>query len=81
MDLKLDGKTAIISGGASNIGFWITMALAREGSNVVIADIDRSQAKRVAELARDQFGVKGLGVETGRHRPGAVPGRRRSHAS
>lgn len=57
MDLGLKGKTAIISGGASNIGYGITMAFAREGANVVIADLDEAQSNKAAEKARS-FGVK-----------------------
>ncbi len=49
MDLGLKGKTAIVTGGASNIGRAISITLAREGANVVIADIDQSQAEKVVE--------------------------------
>ena len=47
MDLGLQGKTAIVTGGASNIGKHISQGLFGEGANVVIADIDEAQAKRV----------------------------------
>lgn len=51
MDLGLKGKTAIVTGGASNIGKAISEGLASEGANVVIADIDEVQSRRVtAEL-------------------------------
>lgn len=49
MDLGLAGKTAIVTGGASNIGKAITEGLFDEGSNVVIADIDENQAQRVVD--------------------------------
>jgi len=48
MDLGLQGKTAVITGGASNIGKAITVGLFEEGVNVVIADVDGPQAERVA---------------------------------
>ncbi len=48
MDLGLQGKTAIVTGGASNIGKAITEGLFAEGANVVIADVDEAQAERVA---------------------------------
>lgn len=51
MDLGLAGKTAIITGGGSNIGRGITLAFAREGSNVVIAEIDVEQGDKVAREA------------------------------
>jgi 2-hydroxycyclohexanecarboxyl-CoA dehydrogenase len=48
MDLNLSGKTAIVTGGASNIGRAIVLAFAREGANVAIADIDMTQSGKTA---------------------------------
>ena len=48
MDLGLSGKTAIVTGGASNIGKAITEGLSREGANVVIADVDEAQSRRLS---------------------------------
>ncbi|MGB9113608.1 MAG: SDR family NAD(P)-dependent oxidoreductase [Acidimicrobiales bacterium] len=48
MDLGLSGANVVVSGGASNIGRAISIGFAKEGANVVIADIDEVQAKRVA---------------------------------
>ncbi|MEE8470075.1 MAG: 3-oxoacyl-ACP reductase family protein [Dehalococcoidia bacterium] len=55
MDMGLEGKTVIVSGGAANIGRGITMAFAGEKANVVIADIDEEQAQKVAK----EFGSLG----------------------
>jgi len=52
MDLGLQGKVAIVTGGASNIGKAITEGLFAEGASVVIADIDDQQAERVAAALR-----------------------------
>lgn len=49
MDLNLNGKSVIVTGGVSNIGRAITLALAAEGANVTIADLDASQADVVLE--------------------------------
>ena len=42
MELGLKGKTVIVTGGASNIGRAITLAFAKEGSNIVMGEIDES---------------------------------------
>jgi NAD(P)-dependent dehydrogenase (short-subunit alcohol dehydrogenase family) len=51
MNLDLAGKTVIITGGGSNIGRGITLGFAKEGSNIVLADIDEPQGQKVAKLA------------------------------
>ncbi|MBM4433296.1 MAG: SDR family oxidoreductase [Chloroflexi bacterium] len=63
MDLGLKGKSVIITGGAAHIGRAITLAFAREGANVAIADIDMPQAEKVTkEVAK--LGTKGIAVKT-----------------
>jgi NAD(P)-dependent dehydrogenase (short-subunit alcohol dehydrogenase family) len=57
------GKTAVITGGASGIGFATAKALAREGMNIVVADIEEAPAARaVAQL--EALGAKALAVKT-----------------
>ena len=56
MELGLAGKTVIVTGGASNIGWGVVLAFAREGSDIVIADIDEVQGEKTAKLARKQGG-------------------------
>lgn len=53
MDLNLEGRSVIVSGGASNIGRAIVLGFAAEGARVVIADIDEEQARRVSSEAPD----------------------------
>ena len=51
MDLGLKGKAAIVTGGGSNIGRAIALTLAREGANLVIAELDEVQGNKVATEA------------------------------
>lgn len=51
MQLGLEGKSVIVTGGASNIGRAISLAFAREGAAVAIADIDEPQARKVSNEA------------------------------
>ena len=63
MQLGLAGKTVIVTGGSSNIGRSIALAFAREGCNVVIADIDQTQAEKVKKDIEMQ-GSRSLVVKT-----------------
>jgi NAD(P)-dependent dehydrogenase (short-subunit alcohol dehydrogenase family) len=61
--VDLRGKTSVVTGGASGIGRALTLRLAREGVNVVIADVDAAGMETVAAEARG-LGVKALTVRT-----------------
>jgi len=63
MDLNLAGKTAIVTGGGSNIGRAIVLAFAGEKANVVIADLDEAQGQKVVKEAAS-LGGKSLAVKT-----------------
>ncbi|UCC61308.1 MAG: SDR family NAD(P)-dependent oxidoreductase, partial [Dehalococcoidia bacterium] len=45
---ELEGKVAIVTGGASGIGRAVVHALAKEGAKVTIADMDLESAEKVA---------------------------------
>ena len=62
MELGLKGKTVIVTGGASNIGRGITLCFAKEGTNIVIADLDEKQAGKVAEEVK-ALGSKAIVVK------------------
>jgi NAD(P)-dependent dehydrogenase (short-subunit alcohol dehydrogenase family) len=49
---RLQGKVAVVTGAGSGIGEATARLMAREGASVVVADLNRAEAKRVAgELA------------------------------
>jgi 3-oxoacyl-[acyl-carrier protein] reductase len=50
--MKLAGKNAIITGGGSGFGEGIAECFSREGAKIVVADINFSQAERVAKKAK-----------------------------
>jgi len=52
--LSLDGYVSIVTGGASGIGRALTLKLAREGSNTVIADLNPEALERTAHDARSE---------------------------
>jgi len=56
MNLGLEGKVAIVTGGAAGIGKGIAKVLMEEGCNVVIADMD----ERKGEAAASELGAMGL---------------------
>ena len=62
--LGLEGKTAIVTGGGSNIGRGIVLAFAEQGANVVIAELDESQGARVAKEANALGKGRGENIRT-----------------
>ena len=53
---RLDGKTAIVTGGGTGIGRGVARALAREGAAVVIASRNTAVLETTAEELRDEGG-------------------------
>jgi len=49
--MRLDGRTAIVTGGAKGIGLAIVRRLAAEGARVMIADIDEAAGAEALETA------------------------------
>lgn len=64
MDNTLNGRKALVTGGASGIGAACVRALAAQGAKVVVADVDTAAAERLAgEVGGTAWGVDLLDVD------------------
>lgn len=61
--MRFQGRVVLVTGGASGIGREVSLALAREGAAVGVADLDEAGAVRVAEEAV-RSGGKAVGLAT-----------------
>lgn len=68
MDIRFDGRTALVTGAASGIGRAIARELAAGGATVVIADIDGARAAAVAA----EIGAGALSVQVDAALPDSV---------
>ena len=57
LDQNFTGKVAIVTGGASGIGEAVARAIAARGGQVIIADIDESDAKRAVTAITESGGA------------------------
>jgi NAD(P)-dependent dehydrogenase (short-subunit alcohol dehydrogenase family) len=57
MTVSLDGKVAIVTGGAGGIGSATCRLLAERGARVVVADLDAERARAVADTIRANGGT------------------------
>jgi sorbitol-6-phosphate 2-dehydrogenase len=62
--LNLEGKTAIVTGGACGIGRAVCEGLAEVGVNTVVADIDLESASKTAANLEKKFGGKHIATAT-----------------
>jgi len=60
--MKLDNKTAIVTGARRGIGRAIALALAKEGTNVVVSDISQEECQKVVTEI-EALGRKGLALK------------------
>ena len=63
MGKKLEGETAIITGGGSGIGQSTAVRFASEGANVLVVDKARNGADKTAELGGGHSGTIELLVQ------------------
>lgn len=59
---RMDGKVAVVTGGAGILGRGYCMALAQNGADVIVADIDASACQALAETIRDETGTRAHGM-------------------
>jgi len=60
--MNLDNKVAIVTGAGRGIGKAIAIALAREGANVIVNDVDIQTAEKVAREIKS-LGWKALAIQ------------------
>jgi NAD(P)-dependent dehydrogenase (short-subunit alcohol dehydrogenase family) len=60
--MKLDNRTAIVTGARRGIGHAIALALAKEGANVVVSDVSQEDCQKVV-IEIEVLGKRGLAVK------------------
>ena len=63
MSKRLEGKTAIVTGGGRGIGRAISVKLAEEGANVIICDIVINEAAEETVKLIEEQGVKAAAIK------------------
>jgi len=64
--MKLEGRKAIVTGGAAGIGRSIALAFADEGADVVIADVQPEKASVVVDMIRSTMRASSRPARSGR---------------
>ena len=61
--MKLEGKTALVTGGASGIGKATVLALARCGATVVCADLNEARGAELVREAAPGLSIEAVGID------------------
>lgn len=62
MSRLLEGKVAIVTGGAKGLGYGISRAMASEGASLLITGRDGAATEAVAAEIRKEFGTGAVGI-------------------
>ena len=62
MSRLLEGKVAIVTGGAKGLGYGISRAMAKEGASLLITGRDGAATEKVAAEIRGEFGTPAVGM-------------------
>tara|TARA_R110000850_G_scaffold37614_2_gene99056 strand:- start:2755 stop:3570 length:816 start_codon:yes stop_codon:yes gene_type:complete len=62
MSRLLEGKIAIVTGGAKGLGYGISRAMAKEGASLLITGRDGAATEKVAAEIRGEFGTPAVGM-------------------
>jgi len=62
--MRLDGKTAFVTGGARGIGKCIASALAEAGADIAIVDVDIDEARKTCREISDANNNKMIAIKT-----------------
>src|SRR5450631_4160805 len=73
--LSLNGKTAVVTGGAGYLGTAISETLAELGSNLVLASRDKAKCERKCEEIQEKTGgkIRAVGLELDLLKKGSAP--------
>jgi NAD(P)-dependent dehydrogenase (short-subunit alcohol dehydrogenase family) len=69
---NLEGRVAVVTGGAGILGRETTAALADNGADVAVVDIDEASAEAVAAGLSENYGVRAIGIACDVSDPGSV---------
>ena len=63
MDLNLEGKSAVITGGSAGIGLAVARNLAQEGVKPLLCARDQARVTEAADQIRSDYGVDAAGLQ------------------